>query len=335
MTDAVTADAVTAGYELARARWPEVAAWPRRLLVVPVGSVEQHGPHLPLDTDTRIASAVALRACAVAAANAGAWVSSDVTQATGTARHTDPAGDAGRTSNTGRTGNTGAAGNTDPAGDAGRTGDAGGPGTARSGESEAAGIGLAPPISIGASGEHADFPGTLSIGHVALSTLLVELGRHASLHWPAMLIVNGHGGNVSAIDDALRKLRAEGRDCHVWHAGVRPSMLAAAGLTLVPDAHAGRVETSIMLALSPGDVRLDVAAAGDARPLAEVMPTLREHGVGGVSANGVLGNPTGASAAEGETLLRLLTADLAATIARLAEVRPLPVNFLGGGPASA
>ena len=28
-------------------------------LVVPVGSTEQHGPHLPLDTDTRIAAAVA------------------------------------------------------------------------------------------------------------------------------------------------------------------------------------------------------------------------------------------------------------------------------------
>ena len=31
----------------------------RPVLLVPVGSTEQHGPHLPLDTDTRIAAAVA------------------------------------------------------------------------------------------------------------------------------------------------------------------------------------------------------------------------------------------------------------------------------------
>src|ERR1700722_7852591 len=201
-----------AGWTLATAHWPDVEAGSRRVLVVPVGSLEQHGAHLPLDTDTRIAVAVAERACA------------------------------------------------------GRDG-----------------VGLAPAIAIGASGEHADFPGTLSIGHVALSTLLVELGRHASLHWPAVLLVNGHGGNAGAIGDALGKLRAEGRDCHVWHAGVRPSMLAAAhagtgdgagragsgshagqsGVILVPDAHAGRVETSLMLALAPGDVRLDAAAPGE------------------------------------------------------------------------
>src|SRR5260370_26681017 len=48
--------------ELAQAHWPEVEHDPRQLLVVPVGSLEQHGPHLPLDTDTRIAVAVARRA---------------------------------------------------------------------------------------------------------------------------------------------------------------------------------------------------------------------------------------------------------------------------------
>ena len=236
---------------LSTARWPDVAAGPRRLLVVPVGSLEQHGPHLPLDTDTRIAAAVAARACA------------------------------------------------------GRDG-----------------VGLAPAIAIGASGEHADFPGTLSIGRVALSTLLVELGRHASRHWPALLLVNGHGGNAGAIGEALSTLAAEGRRAQVWHAGVGPAMLAAAGLTLVPDAHAGRVETSVMLALAPGDVRLADAAAGDTRPLAAVMPALRAGGVAAVSPNGVLGDPTGASAAEGATLLGLLTADLAALIERLTAGSP-------------
>ena len=235
-----------AGFTLATAHWPDVEARARRVLVVPVGSLEQHGAHLPLDTDTRIAAAVAERACA------------------------------------------------------GRDG-----------------VGLAPAIAIGASGEHADFPGTLSIGHVALSTVLVELGRHASLHWRAMLLVNGHGGNAGAIGDALGKLRAEGRDCHVWHAGVRPSMLAAAGLSLVPDAHAGRVETSLVLALAPGGVRLDAAAPGDTRPLGEVMSDLRTRGVRRVSPNGVLGNPARASAAEGKTLLDLIVADLAATLDRL------------------
>jgi mycofactocin precursor peptide peptidase len=218
------------GFTLGTARWPEVEAGPRRLLVVPLGSLEQHGPHLPMDTDTRIACAVAARACA------------------------------------------------------GRPG-----------------VGLAPPVAIGASGEHADFPGTLSIGTTALSMLLVELGRHASLHWPAMLLVNGHGGNGPAITDAVTRLRDEGRECHVWHAGLPGG---------VGDAHAGRTETSLMLALAPSEVLLDKAAAGDTRPIAEIMSALRAGGVRAVSENGVLGDPAGASAAEGGELLRLLVATL-------------------------
>jgi mycofactocin precursor peptide peptidase len=227
-------------FALESALWPAVAAAPRRLLVVPVGSLEQHGPHLPLDTDTRIAVAVARRACA------------------------------------------------------GQTG-----------------VALAPPLAIGASGEHADFPGTLSIGTAALTLCLVELGRHACLHWPAMLLVNGHGGNAEAIEAATRQLADEGRVCRAWHACTGSAQAHAGG------AHAGRAETSLMLALAPGEVRMAAAEPGDVRPLAEIMPLLRERGVAALSSNGVLGDPAGASAAEGETLLADMTRDLADTIRRL------------------
>ncbi|MGW0037644.1 mycofactocin biosynthesis peptidyl-dipeptidase MftE [Gordonia sp. NPDC003376] len=51
---------------LGTATWPEVETHKDAVadvtLLVPLGAVEQHGPHLPLDTDTRIAVAIATRA---------------------------------------------------------------------------------------------------------------------------------------------------------------------------------------------------------------------------------------------------------------------------------
>ncbi len=52
---------------LAACSWRDVAALVaggRRTAVVPLGSTEQHGPHLPLDTDTVIGDALAERLCA-------------------------------------------------------------------------------------------------------------------------------------------------------------------------------------------------------------------------------------------------------------------------------
>jgi creatinine amidohydrolase len=60
---------------------------------------------------------------------------------------------------------------------------------------------------------------------------------------------------------------------------------------------------------------LDRAAAGNTAPLEELLPKMMEGGVGEVSANGVLGDPTGADAAEGAALLRQLVDAAVAQIA--------------------
>lgn len=195
------------------------------MLIIPVGSTEQHGPHLPLDTDTRIATAVAREVLEqLDDGSAGAWM-------------------------------------------------------------------VAPAVPYGASGEHEGFPGTVSIGTAALQSLLVEYGRSASSWASRLVYVNGHGGNVEALAAAVALLRQEGRDV-----GWVPCIAAGA------DAHAGHTETSVLLHISPGDVWTDDLAAGNTAPLAELMPAMRSGGIAAVSEVGVLGDPTTATAAEGERI---------------------------------
>jgi creatinine amidohydrolase len=58
-----------------------------------------------------------------------------------------------------------------------------------------------------------------------------------------------------------------------------------------------------MLHVEPGGVREDRAVPGETSPIGALLPRLRAEGVRGVSPTGVLGNPAGASAAEGAALL--------------------------------
>jgi creatinine amidohydrolase len=205
----------------------------RPLIAVPVGSCEQHGPHLPLDTDTRIA-------VALAEALSAAFEPGDVV--------------------------------------------------------------VAPPLTITASGEHASFPGTLSIGNEVMEHLLVELVRSAD--WSSgVVLVNGHGGNAQAVQRAEHILTMEGRKVLAWWPRV------PAG-----DAHAGETETSLMLAIAPELVDWSAAAPGNTAPLADLVDDLREGGVRAVSRSGVLGDPTTATGSHGRTLLTKLTIDLVAAV---------------------
>jgi mycofactocin precursor peptide peptidase len=212
--------------------WQDAARRADAILAVPLGATEQHGPHLPLSTDTDIA---------VALCDGLAAARDDVL--------------------------------------------------------------VAPAVAYGASGEHAGFAGTLSIGQDAMELLVVELGRCAAESFAHLLLVCAHGGNVEPVTRAARRLRSEGRDVHAF--------LPQWG----GDAHAGRTETSLQLALGSDGVQPGRAEAGNTDALRSLWPQLREQGVRAVSANGVLGDPTGASAAEGADLLAALSADLVEQVA--------------------
>lgn len=219
--------------QLGSATWLDIEATGRRhILAVPIGSLEQHGPHLPLDTDTRIAVELATRL---------ALFRPDVV--------------------------------------------------------------VAPAVAYGASGEHAAFPGTLLVNHAVLSDLLVELVRSARSSFDGVVMISAHGGNSEGLARVDARCRADGDPVVIWAAAPSDG-----------DAHAGRTETSLMLAIDQGAVRLELAEAGCREPLDVILPRLRAEGVRPVSSNGVLGDPQGASAVEGESLLAELADQLAAAV---------------------
>jgi creatinine amidohydrolase len=151
---------------------------------------------------------------------------------------------------------------------------------------------LAPALAYGASHDHEEFPGTISIGIEALTGLLVEYGRSAGRWAGRVLLVNGHAGNLEALRAAVPLLRSEGRDV-AWFPCA----------PLAGDAHAGRTETSLMLHVEPDGVRVDRAVEGVTTPISRLLPRLRAEGLLAVSPSGVLGDPAGASAHEGAALL--------------------------------
>jgi mycofactocin system creatininase family protein len=156
---------------------------------------------------------------------------------------------------------------------------------------------IAPTITISSSGEHEGFAGTLSIGSMATTSTLIELVRSA--HWASSIVfVNGHGGNMAAVAESVALLRAESRHVTDWWPRIDG------------DAHAGHVETSIMLYVANELVNSDRLEAGDIRPLREIAGALRKDGVRGVSPNGVLGDPRTASSAAGAEIVEGLLGQL-------------------------
>lgn len=164
------------------------------LAVIAVGSLEQHGPHLPLMTDSAVAEALADRIA-------------------------DELGD------------------------------------------DAV---LLPPIGYGLSEHHLGFAGTITLRTDTMLGLFADIFeslRHHGLR--RVLVVNGHGGNVDVIRLAARNAR---RDHGMMVASVMWAVVAAdlarERATGPAYGHACEIETSVMMALLPGEVRTDRIVPG-------------------------------------------------------------------------
>jgi creatinine amidohydrolase len=208
----------------------------RRTVVVPFGAFEQHGPHLPLDTDAilgdRLGALVAERLDAL----------------------------------------------------------------------------CAPTVRLGCSEHHLAFAGTLSLRAETLQMIVRDLVESLARHgFRRVVLLPTHGGNERPLHAAAGAARRDG--VTIFVASLRAAvdaLVAVAGARGVSagevGGHAGELETSLMLALTPRLVRdAAVAEPGYTGPLDDAATAVFfEKGVDALAANGVLGDPRRASADAGQ-----------------------------------
>ncbi|MDI6853348.1 MAG: creatininase family protein [Deltaproteobacteria bacterium] len=216
---------------------PAFEAWRQKnsTVILPIGSVEEHGPHLPLGTDAFHAMEVARRVA------------------------------------------------------------------------ELRPVLVAPPVFYGLCRSTREHPGTISISGDILKNLLVELGREFHRQGLKNLIfVSGHAGgtHMAAVTDAGERLLQELPDVKVAVVnildllrevlGERPDLVKTKG-----DAHAGEVETALMLAVHPDLVTGTAPAEWPAFPKYILVRDKTKFWPGGV-----WGDPSEAAPEHGEAILQ-------------------------------
>ncbi len=211
------------------------------LVIVPVGSTEQHGPHLPVMVDALLAGEIARR-------------------------------------------------------------------TARRLAGERAVV-VAPTVWSGLAEHHMSLGGTITLDYQTFFALLRCIASSMARHgFRRILLLNGHGGNINALNVIVGELTGELQipivGCTYW-------IVAAEAFGSILEhqrnvAHGGEAETSMVLALRPELVdtaRLE-EAKGDMPPEAlHDAGAYRWRSMAAMTKTGVIGDASSASAEKGEKLL--------------------------------
>jgi creatinine amidohydrolase len=199
-----------------------------------------------------------------------------------------------------------------------------------------------PVEEIGISTEHTDYPGTLTLPpETALRKWLGIGASVARAGIKKLVIVTSHGGNSAAMTIVAQELRAQFGLLAVttaWSRFGAPADLFTAE-ELRHGVHGGAVETSIMLARYPGEVRQQavanfvpssIAIEQQYRRLSTHRPAPFAWQAQDLHPSGAAGDATQASAEKGE---RLLDHGARAFCELLEDVDRFDLSMLAAGPA--
>lgn len=168
---------------------------------------------------------------------------------------------------------------------------------------------VAPCLNVGVSAHHMAFPGTLTLSPVTFQQVLYEVVESLYKHgWRTFFILNGHGGNSSAIGVAVSRLQADFPDLRIAWSGIT---------ALVPDlikphvvgpkaAHSSEIETSQALYLAPELVRHEAMTADPGTRYGGAPNVVGVHAprpFDQVSSDGATGTPSAATREIGEELV--------------------------------
>lgn len=167
---------------------------------------------------------------------------------------------------------------------------------------------VAPTVRVGCSDHHLAFPGTLSVSPRTFAAVVGDLIRSlARGGFRKVVLLPTHGGNFAPLGVALDEIGpVDGIEVKAL-TDVRV-LLALAQLGAeehgVPVAagglHAGEWETSMLLSIHPELVHPERAEPGYTGDLQAALGSLFDKGVDSIASNGVIGDPTAASAGNGE-----------------------------------
>lgn len=174
-----------------------------------------------------------------------------------------------------------------------------------------------PTVRVGYSPHHLGFPGTLSLRASTLEAICEDYGAHlAASGFERIVLFSGHIGNYPVMRDFDLRLADKLAPLSVIVFTDSEAILDAwrwaaedvASLGGNVGGHADVAETSVMLALHPGKVRVERFARGYSGMVDKgLLDRAFREGISSISPNGVLGDPAGASPSIGAACLDAVT----------------------------